>query len=367
MHAEQDYTSFVSCQALQGRGFTVFCANNDASKSGYMSDLNFEDMMTDVNRGMTYLRNLTDIDKVVMLGHSGGGTMMAAYQDIAEDGASACQGSEKIYHCSSAMDDLEPADGLMLLAANYGISTMTFLSLNPAFMDGSNASKINQSLNVFNPNNGFNNITRSNYTAEFKKAFQAGAVARNNRIIKYAGERLVAIEAGNSTNNDDEPFTIPASLYIGFDNLFFAQDTRYLAHTTQVWPLLHKNRTTTQLIPSIRVPANFKSIADQWEGGALKTTIKRYLSIFAIRVGDDYILGADGIDGIDYASSNMAPLASIKGVTVPLLTMSMTGHYDYLNAEKLHLNAGSNDTAIAFVEGAQDTINTSTAYESYPG
>ncbi|KAJ5305466.1 uncharacterized protein N7443_005126 [Penicillium atrosanguineum] len=318
MHAEQDYTSFVSCQTLQGRGFTVFCANNDASKSGYMSDLNFEDMMTNVNRGMTYLRNLTDIDKVVMLGHSGGGTMMAAYQDIAEDGASACQGSEKIYHCSSAMDDLEPADGLMLLAANYGISTMTFLSLNPAFMDGSNASKINQSLNVFNPNNGFNNITRSNYTAEFKKAFQAGAVARNNRIIKYAGERLVAIEAGNSTNNDDEPFTIPA-------------------------------------------------IADQWEGGALKTTIKRYLSIFAIRVGDDYILGADGIDGIDYASSNMAPLASIKGVTVPLLTMSMTGHYDYLNAEKLHLNAGSNDTAIAFVEGAQDTINTSTAYESYPG
>lgn len=367
MHAEQDYTSFVACEALQERGFTVFCANNDASKSGYMSDLNFEDMMTNVNQGMTYLRNLTDIDKVVILGHSGGGAMMAAYQGIAENGASACQGSEKIYPCSDEMDDLEPADGLILLDANYGLSTMAFLSLSPAIIDESSPSKINETLNVFNPANGFNNNTRSNYTAEFKKAFQSGAVARNNRIIKHAQERLAAIEAGNGTYSDDEPFTVPASLYIGFNNLFFAQDTRYLAHTTHAWPLLHKNGTTTQVVRSVRVPANFKSFADQWEGGALKSTVKRYLSTFAIRVGDDYNLRADGIDGIDYASSNLAPVASIRGVSVPLLTMGMTGHYEYLNAEKLHLAAGSNDTTIAFVEGAQHTIDTCTACEPFPG
>jgi hypothetical protein len=192
-------------------------------------------------------------------------------------------------------------------------------------------------------------------------------VARNNRIIKHAQERLAAIEAGNGTYSDDEPFTVPASLYIGFNNLFFAQDTRYLAHTTHAWPLLHKNGTTTQVVRSVRVPANFKSFADQWEGGALKTTVKRYLSTFAIRVGDDYNLRADGIDGIDYASSNLAPVASIRGVSVPLLTMGMTGHYEYLNAEKLHLAAGSNDTTIAFVEGAQHTIDTCTACESFPG
>lgn len=45
----------------------------------------------------------------------------------------------------------------------------------------------------------------------------------------------------------------------------------------------------------------------------------------------------------------------------------MTGQYEYLNAEKLHLNAVSNDTAIAFVEGAEHTINTCTDCESYPG
>lgn len=47
--------------------------------------------------------------------------------------------------------------------------------------------------------------------------------------------------------------------------------------------------------------------------------------------------------------------------------MGMTGHYEYLNAEKLHLQATSNDTSIAFIEGSQHTIVTCTECESYPG
>ncbi|KAJ6100184.1 hypothetical protein N7467_001719, partial [Penicillium canescens] len=88
-----------------------------------MSDLNFEDMMTDVNQGMEYLHNLADINQVVILGHSGGGTMMAAYQNIAE----------------------------------YAI------------IDESTRSKLNQSLNLLNPANGFGNNTLANYTAEFRR------------------------------------------------------------------------------------------------------------------------------------------------------------------------------------------------------
>ncbi|KAB8256168.1 hypothetical protein BDV32DRAFT_141464 [Aspergillus pseudonomiae] len=346
MHAEQDYTAFVACTELPKRGFTTFCANNEASKYGYMSDLNFEDMMAEINTGMAWLRNLTDIDKIVILGHSGGGAMMAAYQNIAENGVSACNGAEKIYPCSDAMANLEPADGLMLLDANYGLSTMALLSLNPAIEDETDASKLNQSLSVYNPANGFNNNTQSNYTADFKHRFQQGVVARNNCILQYAQKRLKALEAGKGMFGDDEPLTIPASLYIGFNNLFFAQDTRYLHHTTYSWPLLRKNGTTT---------------------GALKTTIRRFLSTFAIRVTDKFNIKADNIEGIGYASSQTAPHASVQGIRVPLLTMGMTGHYEYLNAEKLHLNAISNDTAIAFVEGAQHTINTCTECESYPG
>ncbi|GKZ16460.1 hypothetical protein AbraIFM66951_007144 [Aspergillus brasiliensis] len=368
MHAEQDYTSFVGCTELQKRGFTVFCANNEASKSGYMSDINFEDMMLQANTGLAWLRNQTDIDKVVILGHSGGGAMMAQYQNVAENGVSACNGPEKIYPCSSALASLEPADGLMLLDANYGSSTMGLLSLNPAIEDETKASKLNRSLNIYNPNNGFSNGTQSNFTADFKERFVKGIVARNNRVLEHAQNRLKEIEKGNGMFGDDEPLTMPAALYLATNNLFISQDVRTLHHTTYPWTLLEANGTSKQIIPSVRVPSGWDDVSNSWEQAALKTTVRRYLSTLAIRANESFNILADNLEGIDYESTQMAPAASIKGVSVPLLTMGMTGHYEYLNAEKIHLNAvKSNDTSIAFVQGAQHGIYTCTECESYPG
>ncbi|RAK91138.1 hypothetical protein BO79DRAFT_280387 [Aspergillus costaricaensis CBS 115574] len=295
MHAEQNYTSFVGCTELRERGFTVFCANNEASKSGYMSDIDFEDMMLQANTGLAWLRNQTDIDKVVILGHSGGGAIMAQYQNVAENGVSACNGPEKISPCSNALAGLEPADGLMLLDANYGISTMGPLSLNPA--------------------------------------------------IEYEIRP-------HGMFGDDEPLTIPAALYLATKNLYISQDVRTLHHTTYPWTLLEKNGTTEQIVQS----------------AALKTTVRRYLSTLAIRANENFDILADNFEDIEYVSTQMAPAASIKGVSVPLLTVGMTGHYEYLNAEKIHLNAvRSNDTSIAFVQGAQHGIYPCTECESYPG
>lgn len=368
MHAESDYLSFSACTELPRRGFTTLCANNAADKSGPMSDIDFEDELLQVDQGMQYLRNLSGVDNVVLFGHSGGGAMMAAFQDVAENGVSACQGPEKLYNCTDSVGDLHPADGIMLVDANYGLGSMSFLSLNPA-LTGPHGTEANQTLNLLNPANGFVNGSSSNYTAEFKHAYQTALVKRNNDIIQFAQDRLSAISAGNASLIDDEPFYITDAAYGAPNNKFFSQDTSYLSHTTHPWPLLHKGgNVTTQIIPSVRVPANFDSTANQYLQGALKTTIRRYLSTFAIRASPDFEFLADGFRGLDFASSQFAPSASIKGVTVPLLNMGMTGHWEYLNAEKIHVNAvRSNDTAIAFVEGATHELGTCTECESYPG
>lgn len=130
MHAESDYLSFVTCAQLQERGFTVLCAQNAVSKLQGETDVDFEPMMTAVSLGVEYLRvNLTDeVDTVVLFGHSGGGSLMAAYQNIAENGLSACNGTEKIYPCSDDLADLEPADGVILADANY-VSSLLFRSI----------------------------------------------------------------------------------------------------------------------------------------------------------------------------------------------------------------------------------------------
>jgi dipeptidyl aminopeptidase/acylaminoacyl peptidase len=77
MHAERDYLSFPVCVKLAQRGYTVFCAQNGASK--WMGASDVESMMLSVSEGVDYLRNMTEVDHIVLWGHSGGGAMMAAY------------------------------------------------------------------------------------------------------------------------------------------------------------------------------------------------------------------------------------------------------------------------------------------------
>ena len=334
-----------------------------------MNDLDFETMMADVGTGVDYLNNLPGIEKVIIWGHSGGGAMMAAYQNIAENGASACNGTEKIYPCSSAMDGLPAADGVLLIDANFGLSTMTLLSLNPAIKNESTGSDIDSKLDLYNPDNGWTE-NGANYSAPFTKRFFAGVVSRWNRILTFAEERNKLIEASSGDYSDDEGLVIPDANYIGFNNKFITQDTRFLSHTIHKWPLLHKNGTVSnQIIPSVRVAsAGSSTTANSFYDGALKTTITRFLSTFAIRVdANAFRVLADNITGVDWVSSQTAPIGSVPGISKPLLTMGNTGHYEYLNAEKIYLASNAEDKSIAFVEGAQHTINVCTECEAYPG
>ncbi|KAK9857148.1 hypothetical protein MYU51_021817 [Penicillium brevicompactum] len=369
MHAEQDYTTFYPCSELPVRGYTTLCLNNAQSKTGLMNDLDFETMMTDVGTGVEYLNNLPSIDKVVLWGHSGGGAMMAAYQNVAENGASACNGTEKIYPCSSAVDGLPAADGVLLIDANFGLSTMTLLSVNPAIKNESTGAEINSALNLYNPANGWTE-NGANYTSAFAHRFLGGIASRWNKILSSAEERNRLIQAGNGDYTDDEGLVIPDANYIGFNNKLITQDIRYLAHTVYKWPLLHKgDRVSTQVVPSVRVAgAGIPSAADSFYDGALKTTITRFLSTFAVRVDAKmFNVTADNITGVDWTSSQTTPIGSVPGISKPLLTMGNTGHYEYLNAEKIYLAAKTEDKSIAFVEGAQHTINVCTECEAYPG
>ncbi|KAJ9132153.1 Alpha beta hydrolase [Pleurostoma richardsiae] len=368
MHAEQDYLSFYPCTELPKRGYTVLCANNAASKSGYMSDLNFEDMMLDASYAVQYLRNQTEFKKVILFGHSGGGAMLSQYQNVAENGVSACNGPEKIYPCSDALADLPAADGAIFDDANFGIGPMMVMSLNPAIVDEMTGMEINQSLNLYNVTNGWSSTGSSNYSAQFAESFVDGVNARNTRVNSFAKERLAAINNGSGLFADDEPFYVPDALYTGNNNKFFNQDLNYLHHTSYPWKLLHKNGSyTTQIVPSVRVASTTSSIANQYLEGGLKTTIKRFLSSIATTTTEDFAYQVDGVTGIVWNSSQMVPISAVAGIHVPLLTMGNTGHYEFINIEKTHLAAASNDTDIAFVEGAAHTINTCTECESYPG
>jgi hypothetical protein len=367
MHSEVDYLQFSACTELSKRGYRVLCANNSTHKGGIDADLSIDSILLDAKLAVTWLRHYPGVRKVVLLGHSGGGTLMAAYQSIAESGLKACQGPQKIITCPDTLAGLPPADGLMLLDSNYGLGAMMLFSLDPAVTDEMSSQKRDPSLDLFNPKNGFN-PHGSQYGAEFIRRFQRAVGKRNNRLVQYAQDRLAKLEAGQGRFSDDEPLDIPGANYLGFNNKLFTQDTQLLAHTHKAWPLLRADGSTvTEIVPSVRVPENVTSNTTSLQKGALRTTVRNFLRTLALRVSDDFGFDADSIHGIDWSSSYALPAGSVRTVTVPLLTLGMTGHWEYLAAEIIYENAKSPDKTIAFVEGATHVFTTCTRCEKTPG
>ncbi len=367
MHAESDYLQFSGCTELSRRGYRVLCANNSASKSGSNTDLDINRALLDAKLGVAWLRKYPGVRKVVLLGHSGGGALMSAYQSIAENGVKVCQGPEKLLKCPDSLAGLPAADGVILMDANYGMSGMTVLSLNPAILDEQTGRKIDPKLDLFNPQNGFD-PKGSTYSEDFIHRFQAGVARRESRLIKTALARVAAIDAGKGNFDDDEPFVVPDSIYLGFNNKLFAQDIRLLSHTHSPRPLIHKDGSvTTEIVHTVRPPSNMSPAPASFDRGALKTTVRKFLSTFAVRLNDDFAYGEDYMRGVDWLSSYTTPVGNVQSLTVPLLAIGMTGNWEYLNSEFIYEHARSADKSVAFVEGASHVFSTCTRCEKTPG
>jgi hypothetical protein len=367
MHSGGDYLTHSACTELSRRGYRVLCANNSSAKSGFTDDGTLDRTLLDARLGVAWLRQYPGVKKVVLLGHSGGGTLMSAYQDVAENGVKVCQGPEKIVKCPDTLAGMPPADGLMLVDSNWGLAAMMLFSLDPAVIGESGGQKLNPQLDVFNPANGFN-PAGSHYSADFIHRFQTAEGRRNNLLIRTALARLAVINAGNGLYRDDEPLVIPGGSFRGGNNRLFSEDVELMSHTRQAWPLLHADGSSvTQIIHTVRVPENVTSHSASLDQGALTTTVRNFLSTFAIRVTDDFGYDQDSVRGVDWQSTYSSPPGNVEGISVPLLTMGMTGHWEYLAAETIYQHARSADRTLAFVDGATHGYTTCTKCEKSPG
>jgi hypothetical protein len=314
------------------------------------------------------LRDRPDITKVVLFGHSGGATVMTAHQLLAEGGVAAGRGPERIHQAPDALAGLPPADALVLADANWGQSVMTLLSIDPAVVDEDSGMELDAALDMFNPDNGFVS-TGSTYSPEFRQAFLAAEGRRNNAIIERAQRRLDLIEAGRGRYEDDEPFFVPGGTYHGNNNKLFTQDVRLLARSVKPWPLVHPDgSSTTQIIHSVRPAANVHNFARSMQFGALKTTVRNFLSSYAVRVGPDFGYDEDSrIHGVEWRSNYANPPGNVEGISVPILILGMTGGWEGLAAEEIYQHAASVDKSIAFIEGATHNYTPCRACEEYPG
>ncbi|MGR3806621.1 hypothetical protein [Pasteurella testudinis] len=242
--------------------------------------------------------------------------MFSAYQNIAENGVDICQSAVKIAPCSDKLADLPKADGLVLLDANYGMSTMYLLSLDPAIVNEHNAQQRNPSVDLYLPENGMGE-SGANYSQAFKQRYFTALAKRNHAIIAHAQQRKALIDKGEGDFAGDEALIIPAANYLGMNNKLFAQDPSLLAHTQQAWKLLHQDGSvSTQIVPTTRSAKNLSNKGNQYDM-ALRTTVQRFLPMYAVRLNGDFAITATGLQGVDWESSHTTPVGNVRHISVP--------------------------------------------------
>ncbi len=344
MHCDQNYMGINMAPELAKRGYNVLAV--DAWVGGEI-DRKCEHL----SRMIRYLKGLDGIEKVVLMGHSGGATLMTAYQAIAENGPQVFQGDGMIYKCT-VKEPLEKAEGIMLIDANYGNAVMSLLSMDPAVIEEGNGMKLDPKYDIFDPANGYDK-NGANYSPEFIKMYQKAQRDRNDRIIAFALDRLEKINNGEGNYVDDEPLMITAADQPKPNNRLLPEDLHLLNHTKGEYDLLHGDGSVThEQIKCLRTPEMDRCFSMTYGMGVNKNTIKGFLSSQAIRTTEDFAVKADGIVGVDWNSSYASPIGNIEHISVPALFMGMTGGYEYLASEMIWNHAKMADKQIAFVRGA---------------
>lgn len=350
-----DFLTYPMMPELARHGFLALAANPSHSS--------YPEQMLDLQVAIAFMYQYPGVKKVVLIGHSRGASLTSAYLKIAENGARVFQGSDRILPFPD-MPELTPADGYMVLDANFGI--MGILGLDPSVINEGNAIETDPSLDALNPQNGYD-PDGSHYTQEFKKRFFRAQVKRYKGLLDLASQRLKLIEAKKGNYYDNEPFVI-ASGFGGLHNSkLFSLDTSLLTHTKGAYPLIHPDGSvTTETVYSVRIAKDMKERKGMFSGAALVTTVKDFL-LGEIKIDDNFGYDEDSFWGVDWSSCFTCPAGNVDGITIPLLAMGMTGSYEYIEAEFIYERAASKDKSIAFTEGAGHEFETASETEKYPG
>ncbi|MFI6322548.1 alpha/beta hydrolase [Nonomuraea sp. NPDC050556] len=141
--------------------------------------------LAEIGVGVRWLREQAGVETVVLLGNSGGGSLMAAYQSQAvSPNVVPVAGARPV----EAIEDLPAGDLFVALAAHSGRPEVLTAWMDPSVTDETDALSVDPALDPFDPANG------PPYSAEFQRRYRAAQVARNERITDWALERLETLK-----------------------------------------------------------------------------------------------------------------------------------------------------------------------------
>lgn len=163
---------------------------------GFESSFLLDHALVDIGVGVRWLRQVQSIDTVVLLGNSGGGSLMAAYQSQAvEPNVTPLDGMRP----AAGLTELIPADGYVATAAHPGRPDVLTAWMDAAVVDENDPVATAADLDLFNEDNG------PPYSAEFIARYRQAQTARNHAITDWAETELKQVRAAGFS---DRPFTV---------------------------------------------------------------------------------------------------------------------------------------------------------------
>ena len=182
-HYNVDFSEHYLADLLAERGYGFLGWNTRFR--GNEAHFLLDHALAEIGVGVTWLRELAGVDRVVLLGNSGGGSLMAAYQSQAvEPNVTPVAGMRPL----AAIEQLPPGDLFIALAAHTGRPEVLTAWLDPSVTDERDPLSVDPSLDPFNPEHG------PPYSADFQLAYRAAQRARNERITDWALAELAALE-----------------------------------------------------------------------------------------------------------------------------------------------------------------------------
>lgn len=181
MHPRVDFARHYSFPRLLAAG--IGCLGANTRNPNNDTDTVHESIILDVGACIAHLRD-RGVEKVVLLGNSGGGSLFAFYQAqattapdqrIATTPAGAPTRLERF--------EMSPADGMIYVSAHKGEGRIINECIDPAVVDERDPLVSEPSLDMYDPRNGFRPAPEwSEYAPDFVTRFRAAQLDRVRRL-----------------------------------------------------------------------------------------------------------------------------------------------------------------------------------------
>ncbi|MEQ8858960.1 MAG: hypothetical protein RIC56_09950 [Pseudomonadales bacterium] len=181
-HYNVDFSEHYPAEYMARRGYGYLGWNTRFR--GNEAFFMLEHALIDIGAGVSWLKEQAGVEQVVIVGNSGGGSLMGAYQSQATSpNITATRGTT----LPDAALDLPKCDYYVSLNAHAGRPEVLTAWMDPAITDETDPTSTDPSLSMYHPDNG------PPYAADFVTRYRAAQEARNHRITDWAVSELARL------------------------------------------------------------------------------------------------------------------------------------------------------------------------------